>query len=84
MKKHKVKKAGKLYHPEFTPFQKVYIKMQRGISFLCAPAGSDRPFACVSGPVRLDHRRQRIPGAFCAETSSKIETGRYIYVFPNL
>lgn len=39
MKKHKVKKAGKLYHPEFTPFQKVYIKMQRGISFLCALLG---------------------------------------------
>lgn len=39
MKKHKVKKAGKLYHPEFTPFQKGYIKMQRGISFLCALLG---------------------------------------------
>lgn len=36
MKKHKVRKDKKLYHPTFTPFQKGYIKMQRIVSFLCA------------------------------------------------
>ena len=33
------KKSSKLYHPVFTPFQKSYIKLQRGISFLCALLG---------------------------------------------
>ena len=37
--KKKVKKSSKLYHPAFTPFQKSYIKLQRGISFLCALLG---------------------------------------------
>ena len=37
--KKKVKKSSKLYHPVFTPFQKSYIKLQRGISFLCALLG---------------------------------------------
>ena len=37
--KKKVKKSSKLYHLVFTPFQKSYIKLQRGISFLCALLG---------------------------------------------
>ena len=37
--KHKIKKAGKLYHPKFTRFQVAYMKFQRGVSFVCALAG---------------------------------------------
>lgn len=39
MQKRKVKKAAGIYHPRFTPFQKAYIRAQRGISFLCALFG---------------------------------------------
>ena len=35
----KVKKSKKLHYPSFTPFQKMYIKMQRVISFFCALLG---------------------------------------------
>lgn len=36
---HKIKKAEKLYHPRFTHFQMAYMKLQRGVSFVCALAG---------------------------------------------
>lgn len=39
MKKYKVRKDKKLYHPTFTPFQKGYIKVQRVVSFFCALLG---------------------------------------------
>lgn len=35
----KVKKSKKLHYPSFTPFQKMYIKVQRVISFFCALLG---------------------------------------------
>lgn len=37
--KRKLNKKSNIYYPEFTPFQKIYLKMQRGISFLCALLG---------------------------------------------
>lgn len=37
--KRKVKKSNKLYHPIFTPFQRGYMRVQRGGSFLCALLG---------------------------------------------
>ena len=37
--KRKVKKSNKLYHPIFTSFQKGYMRVQRGGSFLCALLG---------------------------------------------
>lgn len=37
--KRKLNKNSNIYYPEFTPFQKIYLKMQRGISFLCALLG---------------------------------------------
>ena len=37
--KHRIKKSKTLYHPEFTPFQKTYMKVQRGVSFVCALLG---------------------------------------------
>lgn len=39
MKKHKVKQDEKLYYPQFTLFQKIYIKAQRIFSFVCAFLG---------------------------------------------
>lgn len=39
MKKHKVRRDKKLYHPTFTSFQKGYIKVQRAVSFFCALLG---------------------------------------------
>lgn len=37
--KYKVKKSDKLYKPQFTSFQKGYIRFQRVISFICALFG---------------------------------------------
>lgn len=37
--KYKVKKSGKLYKPQFTSFQKGYIRFQQVISFICALLG---------------------------------------------
>lgn len=37
--KHKIKKAEKLYYPKFSHFQTAYMKVQRGMSFVCALAG---------------------------------------------
>lgn len=37
--KRKVTKNSRLYYPAFTPFQNIYLKMQRGISFFCALLG---------------------------------------------
>ncbi|WP_413067184.1 hypothetical protein [Sellimonas sp.] len=40
MKKNKVRKSKTIYYPEFTSFQKLYLKLQRGVSFTAALAGS--------------------------------------------
>ena len=37
--KQSVKKAAKLYYPQFTLFQKLYMKAQRVLSFVCALLG---------------------------------------------
>lgn len=37
--KHKIKKAKRLFHPQFTSFQKMYMRFQRVFSFICALAG---------------------------------------------
>lgn len=37
--KQSVKKAAKLYYPQFTLFQKLYMKTQRVLSFVCALLG---------------------------------------------
>lgn len=37
--KQNVKKASKLYYPQFTSFQRIYMKSQRVISFFCSLLG---------------------------------------------
>ena len=37
--KRKVKKSSKLYHPAFTSYQRIYMKIQRVTSFFCALLG---------------------------------------------
>ena len=39
MEKNKLKRAKIVYYPMFTPFQKIYMKLQRGFSFLAAAVG---------------------------------------------
>lgn len=39
MKKYRIRKEKRIYYPKFTFSQKLYIKFQRGISFICALLG---------------------------------------------
>ena len=74
--KHKIKKAGKLYHPKFTHFQTAYMKFQRGVSFVCALAGLAllSPFFFVS--MHMDPDRQRKACIFYPKKGNKIK-GRW-------